>query len=510
MPPDMRVATGGFSHETNTFNPRRTTLERIKRDGQYLEGAAVLEAHRGTKTVVGGFVEAAPDVGMELVPIFFATHGPSTGLIDRDVVTHVTERLIDGIKAANADAVLLHLHGAAAGDGITDPEAYILRAVRATIGRGKPLMVVYDLHANIGHEWVEHADAIIGYKTAPHADMKECGIEGVHLMARTLRGEVKPLVRLAKPPILVKSGLMSMTDAPLALIKPPMYWLMARARELERMPKVLNVSVAAGFGDADVPEAGMTMLATTDGDPTLAERIVNELAELAMQLRRGFATDLVLTPVAQAVERAVSTPLWPVILADQGNNTAGGSPGDGTAILAELKRLSWPDAALFITDEDAARAACAAGVGAPFKMLVGGKLEPLNGGPVEIEGTVRSVHDGHMIDHHFNLPIEVGRTAVVRCGQTEVVLTELPSTQIHPGHFRQVGIDPSQKRITVVQSAHLFRDEFEVHERIPRTIMEVDSPGITNPDARKFEYKQLRRPIYPLDEVGAPVGRSAG
>ena len=50
-------------------------------------------------------------------------------------------------------------------------------------------------------------------------------------------------------------------------------------------------------------------------------------AELAWQLRRGFQTDLVLTPVEQAVERALATPLWPVILADQGNNTAGGSPG---------------------------------------------------------------------------------------------------------------------------------------------------------------------------------------
>jgi microcystin degradation protein MlrC len=252
------------------------------------------------------------------------------------------------------------------------------------------------------------------------------------------------------------------------------------------------------------------MLATTDGDPALADRIVGELAELAMQLRRGFQTDLVMMPPAQAVERAINTPLWPVILADQGNNTAGGSPGDGTAILAELKRQGWPDAALYITDEAAAQAACEAGVGAPFKMAIGGKLEPLNGDPVEIEGTVRSIHDGHLIDHHFGLPVELGRTAVVRCGQTDVVLTERPSSQIHPGHFRQVGIEPRQKRITVVQSAHLFRDEFEVHERIPRTIIEVDSPGITNPDARKFEYKNLRRPIYPLDEVSPVAPGSRG
>ncbi|HZR00054.1 MAG TPA: M81 family metallopeptidase [Chloroflexota bacterium] len=508
----MRVATGGFSHETNTFNPRRTTLERIRRDGLYLVGPAVLEHHRGTRTVLGGFADAAAEVGMELVPTFFATHGPSTGLIDREVVTHTTERLVEGITAARPDGVLLHLHGAAAADGISDPEAYILAAVRQAVGRRTPIVVVYDLHANIGPAWAEHADAIVGYKTAPHTDLYERGVDGVRILARTLRGEVRPVVRLAKPPVLVKSGLMSMTDAPLALIKPPMYWLMARANELERRPGVLNVSVAAGFGDADVPEAGMTMLATTDGDPALAQRIVDELAALAVELRRGFATDLVMMAPAQAVDRAVSTPLWPVILADQGNNTAGGSPGDGTAILAELKRVGWPDAALFIADAQAAVAAHGAGVGGPFRMAIGGKLEPSNGDPVEVEGRVRLLSDGQILDQHFGLPVDLGRSAVVRCGHTDIVLTERPCSQYHPGFFRQFGIEPRDKRITVVQSAHLFRDEFEVREHIPRTIIEVDSPGITNPNARRFQYKNLRRPIYPLDEIeeGEAAARVAG
>src|SRR6266508_3775174 len=102
----MRIVTGGFSHETNTFNPRPTTIEGIKREGLYLEGGAVLEAHRGTRTTIGGFVKAAEEEGVELVPTFFATQGPHTGLIERDVITHTTERLVEGIRAAKADGVL--------------------------------------------------------------------------------------------------------------------------------------------------------------------------------------------------------------------------------------------------------------------------------------------------------------------------------------------------------------------------------------------------------------------
>lgn len=497
----MRVAVGGFSHETNTFNPYPTTLARIRRDGQYLVGVEVLDYHRGTKTAIGGFIEGAAQTGLELVPTFFAAHGPSTGLIEREVVEHATERLVTGIAGARADGVLLHLHGAAAGDGIDDPEAHILAGVRAAIGSAVPLVVVYDLHANIGSAWADHADAIIGYKTAPHTDMAERGVDGALLMRRILGGEVDPLVRLRKPGILVKSGLMSMTDAPLALIKPPMFWLMARSRELERLPGVLNVSVAAGFGDADVPEAGMTMLATTDGDAALAQRIVDELSELAWQLRRGFQTQLVMAPVDQAVERAVAAAHWPVILADQGNNAAGGSPGDGTAILAALKRAGWPDAALFIRDAESAGAAAQAGVGAQVDLAVGGKLDRTAGDPVQLSGVVRLISDGHLRDDHFDLPINAGHTAVVRAGQTDVILTEHPvTTQIHPNIFRQLGIEPRRRRILVVQSAHLFRDQFEVHERIPRAIIEVDSPGCTNPNVHRFDYKRLTRPIFPLDD----------
>src|SRR5262245_33541194 len=105
----MRVAIGGFSHETNTFNPRPTTLERIRRDGQYLAGEALIEFHRGTRTAFGGIVDVAAELGLTLVPTHFATHGPSTGLIDREVVEHCSARIVAGVQAAAADGVLLHL-----------------------------------------------------------------------------------------------------------------------------------------------------------------------------------------------------------------------------------------------------------------------------------------------------------------------------------------------------------------------------------------------------------------
>jgi microcystin degradation protein MlrC len=497
----MRVAIGGYVHETNTFHPAPTTLAEFREPtGTWVEGAALLETFAGTRSVLGGMIDVGRARGWDLAPTFYAYGGATTGLITAEAIAAVNRALVEPVAAARADGVLLFLHGAAAAEGLDDPEAATLRDVRAAVGPGVPIVVVYDLHANIGPAWLDAATAIIGYKTAPHTDFYERGAEGAELLDRILRGEIRPVVAIAKPPILVKSGLMSMTDAPLALIKPPMFWLTERAREIEREPGIINVSIAAGFGDADTPVTGMTILVNADGDRALAQHFADELAALAWELRRGFDTALVLTPPGRAIDRAIHTARWPVVLADQGNNTAGGSPGDGTAILAALALAGWPDAALFVRDAAAVAACWAAGVGARVALSVGGKLDPSAGAPVDLRGEVRLLTLGETAGVVDGRPVGFGRTAVVRAGRTDLVLTEHATSQTHPGYFRAVGIEPRERRMTVVQSAHLFREAFEVRERIPRTIIEVDSPGISSPNARRFAYHKLRRPIYPLDD----------
>ena len=502
----MRVAVGGFAHETNTFHPQPTTLAAFRGPaGTWLHGDAIRRTFDGTRSVLGGMLEAGREQGWTLLPAFFAEHPPVTGTLTAEAFGAIRAGLVDAVRAARPDGVLLFLHGACVAAGVPDPEADVLRGLRAALGPGVPIMVVLDLHANVGADWGESATAALGYKTAPHTDFYERGVEGARVLGRILRGEIEPVLVIEKPPVLIKGGLMSMTGAPLALIKPPMFWLTERARELERQLGIVNVSVAAGFGDADTPVAGMAVLVTGDGDPAPARAAARELAALAWSLRRGVLTDLVLTPVDVAIARALGA-AGPVILADQGNNTAGGSPGDGTAILAGLGRAGWPDAALFLRDEAAVALAWAAGVGGEVALVVGGRHEPTNGGPLPLEGVVRLLTRG-ATRHVTGTMDDFGRTAVVRCGATDVVLTERATTQTHPGYFRVAGIEPRERKIVVVQSAHLFRAAFEVQERIPAMILEVDTPGITSPNAARFSYRHVRRPIFPLDDFAwSPAG----
>ncbi|HEV8469771.1 MAG TPA: M81 family metallopeptidase [Candidatus Limnocylindria bacterium] len=493
----MRIAVGGFSHETNTFNPAPTTRRWFERiPGRCWHGEEMWPALRGGHPVLSGFLEGAASAGHELVPAFYTAADPTTGTISDDTLEWIAESLVASLRAARPDGVLLDLHGAAVSERHRDAEAEVVGRVRAALGPNVPIVAVNDAHGNVGAAWLDYLDAAVAYKRIPHTDRRERGLEAVRLLARILAREVEVTAAIARPPLVVKSGLMSMSEAPLMLIKPPMFWLTRRAAELERQPGVLNVSVNVGFGDADTEVTGLSVVAHTDRDPELARALADEVARLAWRLRRGFGTELVMMLPAEAVERALSTPDWPVVLADEGNNTAGGSPGDGTVLLAELKRQGWPEAALFIRDADAVARCVATGVGAMIDLEVGGKLEPTNGDPVAVSGRVQLLSEG--VEEFFGS--STGCVAVVRCGATDLILTEYPTRQTSPAIYRRFGVEPRQKRIAVVQSAHVFRHEWETVERLPRSIIEVDTPGITSPDPRKFTYRHLPRPIYPLDE----------
>ena len=65
-----------------------------------------------------------------------------------------------------------------------------------------PIAVTLDLHANIGQAMVDRVDVITTYDTYPHVDAAERAREAVDLLARTIRGEIRPAMALAKPPLM--------------------------------------------------------------------------------------------------------------------------------------------------------------------------------------------------------------------------------------------------------------------------------------------------------------------
>jgi len=494
-----KVAIGGLVHESNTFNVRRTELEAFKTGfGLIASGKDILTHFQNTGTVLGGFIASASEYGFDLVPTFYAQAGLDTGTVSQEAFDYLEKKILDSISSASADGVLLHLHGAMVTERYDDPEAEVLKKTRQIVGDKVPIVLVHDLHANISESWLKHSDVIIGYKTSPHIDEFERGVEGGKVISRILRGHVKPAMAIRKPPILIGGGLMTVVDQPLAMVKPPLYRLVSLARRMEQEKGVVNVTVAGGFGHADVARAGMGIVVTTNNDQKLAEEKASELEKLAWSLRGGFLPDQVLVSPEAAMKEALAVKEGPVILADEGDNAAGGGPADGTGILSELKNANWPDAALIIRDPQAAREASLAGIGTELSLTVGGKSDGLHGSPVEIKGTVKMLSDGTYLDPRQKTITRMGATAVIRSGETDLITTSHMVEQAEPAPFLSVAIDPSRKKIIAVKSAHAFR---HTYEKFAKLILEVDTPGITSPNVSWFNYRKVKRPIYPLDPM---------
>ena len=319
----MRFFVAMFSHETNTFSTIPTDRRQFEaRDLRY--GGELLEAYRGTGTCLGGMIDAAGAHGVTLVPSLAAAASPA-GRVTADFYEATTRRILDDLRGAGRlDGVLLDLHGAMVPEGLEDGEGDLLRAVRATVGSAMPVAVTLDFHANLSQELVRHATLLHGYKTYPHVDMDARGREATKRLLDVVLKRCRPTVAWRQPPLL----------PPIAgqlTARGPMRRLYDRAAEMERDPRVVTISIFAGFPLADIRDAGLSVYVATDGDPGLADRLADELATMAWAHRGEFLHTA--PPPGEAVARALAADGRPVVLADIADNTGGGAAGDTTEIL---------------------------------------------------------------------------------------------------------------------------------------------------------------------------------
>jgi len=485
----LKVVVGCISHETNTFSNVKTDLRKFK-DNLWI-GEEIIKAFAGKRTIGSAFIDVAREEGVELIPTIWAEAYPQ-GLVTEEAFDYLLNRLLEGIESnEEIDGVLLELHGAMVTEKFDDAEGEILQAIRKTVGKDKPIVSTLDLHANISQKMVDNADALIGYDTYPHIDRYERGLEAARVLLKVIKGEYSPVAALEKPQMM-PSPQKQKTEYY------PMKALIEKAHEIEKDGNVINVTVAGGYPYADVEDAGMSFLVTTNGDRELAEEKAEELARMAWKMRREFLADVV--PVREAIEEALKVKEGPVVLADISDNPGGGAPCDGTVLLREMLALGVENAVLaLIADGEAVREAIEAGVGNSVTLKIGGKTDRLHGEPLEVTGEVKTISDGKFLSTGPMgtwTEVNLGRTVVLRCGGVDVILTEKRYQPTTLQLYRSLGIEPSEKKVIVVKSSVHFRAS---HEPIAKKIIEVDTPGIHSPRLSAFNYKKIRRPIFPLD-----------
>lgn len=489
----IRIAYARINQESNALSPILTTVADFEQT-HYIEGAALAEATaKGGYEAPGflrnaelsGFVKAAQKAGgVELIPLFSAWAVPS-GPLSRDTYDTLLQRLLDGIEAAlPLDGVFLTLHGAMCVEGLLDPEAHLLGAVRALIGPDVRLVNTYDLHGNLSNGKLDAVDAMCAYRTNPHRDHAKVGARAGRILIDAIRGAVQPVQAWRSLPMVMGGG--STVD-----FLPTMRPLFKRMKQMEKDPRVLSCSLFTCHLWNDHPDLGWSTHVVTDGDAGLAESLAEELAELCWGVRDVPAPQFpsVSEAIARVRKARLRRAVGTICLSDASDVVAAGGTGENHRIIAALQAEGQGLTAYVpFRDPAAVDALWQQAEGASVDFQLGGRLHPEQNAPLQIEGTlVRKLEAECLLRH-----------VVVASGDLRLVITEGPPIAMKPAFYKNCGLDPMKADLVVVKSFFPFLLYFLPYSR---TNIFVRTEGITDFDA--VTRLSFADPVHPIDEVAA-------
>jgi microcystin degradation protein MlrC len=277
-----------------------------------------------------------------------------------------------------------------------------------------------------------------------------------------------------------------------------------RMREAPYAGRVLNVSVMGWFAFADTPFNGLTAIVTaTDADA--AKALATEIATAGWARRDQFRPSL--TSLDDAVAKAKSTEdpaVHALAFADVADNPGGGGRGNTMWILEAFLKAGVKDALIGIIHDPALAAeALLQGVGTTFTAHFNREGGDEFSKPFSAEATVRAlapqflrgrrgIYKDNTLDIGVGVALDIGGITVVVVGQRYQCAD--------PIFFEAFGLDIGAARVVVVKSRGHFRggfDEFFRHQ----DVVEVDAPGLTSPILSRFPWRNMPRPVLPIDDT---------
>ncbi|PZF76803.1 microcystin degradation protein MlrC [Aestuariivirga litoralis] len=492
------VLTAEFAHESNTFKKGFTVLDDFRSE-TYLQGEAAIAERGNANTELAGFLDAAREAGWRVSHVISAHAGPGAR-VARAAFDDIAGQICAAATASrhSLDGILLSLHGAMVTEFCEDGEGELLTRLRAIVGPDMPIAVTLDLHANCTPLMCDLADAIVSYKTYPHIDMRERGLQAGRILEARMSGRSRPRTLRAHRPMLdeINSG---RSD------EGPMLPLYAKARAAEREPGILAVSINAGFSDADIRDVGPTVTVTYDTLQPAAESraraIAEDIADGIWAARFTSVNTYLGVEEAAAIASSFDASRGPLIIADYADNPGSGAYGDATNLLRAMLDAGLRNAAFGpMIDPEAAAFLHTHRVGDTVSLALGGKNDPaFGGGPLAVTGEIIHLSNGDMICdgpilgglHH-----SYGTTAVLRVDGIDVLVVTANSQMLDQQQFKAFGIMPAEKSVVALKSMQHFRAAFEP---IAGRVIVCDSGALSTPRYERRTYRNVPRPIFPLE-----------
>ena len=467
----MRVLVAGFKHETNTFASNRADWAAFERGEVFpkpVHGQAMLEMIGKVDVSASGFARQAQERGWTLVPSLWCGAVPSSYVTD-EAFEHVCAAILADVRQLKYDAIYLELHGAAMAESFDDAEGELLKRIRDIVGPKMPIVASLDLHANVTRAMLEHADALVAFRTYPHIDYVKTGERAAELLERRLRHGGREPCHSARLPFLISVSVQGTSAEPARRC----YELL---EEIDQRYGTVS-SFCMAFPASDFDECAPVVW-------SYGQRAQEAVAVLNAHVAEPSQWRLTALSAPEAVGfalmRAAASPRS-VVIADLQDNPGVGGTATTTGMLHALldagagRAFAGRVAIGVLYDPAAAALAHRVGVGHLMQGAIGesvltpvGASEP----PVKGEFRVRALSDGVVT---FKGPKMTGfqaQLSATACLEIDGILIVVASARIGAQDrelFRMVDVAPEAMKIVVVKSSHHFRADFEQLVETPAT-----------------------------------------
>ena len=487
----MRILIAEFGQETNSFSPTISTLDYFKA-GNFREGEAFLKQAFASRGAISGFLNAVKPYSNDIV-CGLGMYAPSSGgLVSHDVVEMFIQDTQKRIQEVKPDVLLLSMHGATQSTECDDVCGLIAQTAREAAGPSCIIAVSSDMHANVTDRELQHIDFVCGYQTYPHRDAYETCFRAATLAMRRWQGEELYVATMYLPMIVPASGY-NTNEGPFAR-------LIARAKALVSDGKIEDFTVFQMQPWLDVADAGSRVIVVAK-TPEAAKEHVYSLAQEQFSHRKEF------WPKLWSVEEVIkiaeqNTTGQPVVLVDASDSAGAGSRGDSVDVICKLlESKTQIRAASTVCDPEAVKKAIEVGVGNRATFTFGAKFTPNMPGPVTVEATVQSIHEGFFeVEESANRGARrtMGTSAVIRFGSIEVILCTMASGSGDTQLYRHFGIEPTFFDLVVVKANTSFR---AAYSKITSLMYVADTAGPATANLLSLPYRRIPKAFYPFSDM---------
>ena len=411
------------------------------------------------------------------------------GIVRRSAYDSLMAVTLDMLRANMPyDGIFFDIHGAMSVQGLQDPEGDMIRQIREVVGTEVLISTSMDLHGNVSERLAKHSDLITCYRMAPHEDAIESKKRALtNLLDRIESGKGKPAYKAWIPVPILLPGEKTSTRIE------PGKSLYAQVNPQTLKDGVVDAAIWIGYAWADEPRNHGVVMVTGDD-----EAQVKESAELLAQqfwaVRNEFEFVAPTTTLEQALATALASDKKPFMISDMGDNPTAGGAGDVTWTLTQLltrPEFSTPDGPELIyasiPGPEFISAALAAGVGEEAEGYAGALVDDRFAPPLFLKGKVLAIKEGDI-----NAEVEV----VVQVGSLKVIVTKKRKPYHHESDFTDLGLNPRAADIVMVKIGYLVP---ELYDMRGDWLMAL-TPGGVDQDLNRLGYKNIERPMFPLDE----------